>query len=134
MYIQFLLVMSAFRISKWSFQTRSKAQRRLARSKTLAHSRQLPSLPIFAADVARRFGAILRLEPGGVPLNAFARAISDVAQVVGFGQRAGVIEVAGRGLAGLAGFDPFFPMADGIRDERLGLLEVGELVLRQQAG
>src|ERR1039458_2622080 len=30
MYIQFLLVMSAFRISKWSFQTRSKSMARAA--------------------------------------------------------------------------------------------------------
>lgn len=47
----------------------------------------------------------------GVPLDFFASAVGDVAEVVGFGQKTGVFEIGAAGLAIFTAGDPFFVMA-----------------------
>ena len=76
---------------------------------------QCPSLAILAADERVGLGGVGGGELDGVPLELLAGAVGDVAQVVGLGQPAGVLEVAGRRRAGLAGVDPL-----GVVAERLG--------------
>ena len=53
-----------------------------------------------------------------VPLELLADAVGDVAQVIGLGEPAGVLEVAGRRRAGLAGVNPLGVMAERLRDGR----------------
>ena len=50
-----------------------------------------------------------------VPFQRCAAAIRNDAQQNGFGERAGLVEVAGRAAAGFDGFDPFVVVADGLR-------------------
>ena len=58
-----------------------------------------------------------------VPLQFLAAAVRDDTQQYGFGQSAGVVEVAGRCTAGFDGVDPLFVMADRLGDEGIGAFE-----------
>ncbi len=86
----------------------------------LRSSRQFPTRAIVAADESVGGGAIGGPHVRRVPFQADAAAKGDVAQMVGFGQPAGVIEVAGCRLAGLAGREPLGVMADRGGNRRLG--------------
>ena len=68
----------------------------------------------------------------GVPFETFADSIGDVAEMIGFGQPAGVLEVAGGRSAGLARLDPFGMVTDRCGNERIGTFEVGELLFGEQ--
>ena len=65
------------------------------------------------ADVIVGLGAVGGFQQLAIPIEFLAAgAVRNVAQQDGFGQRAGVVEIAGRGLARLAGANPFLVMPD----------------------
>src|SRR2546429_432537 len=69
-------------------------------------SSQSPALPIPPPDQRVGFPRILAAQILRVPLDPFADAVGDVAEVIGFGEPARVFEVGGAGLAALAGAEP----------------------------
>src|SRR4051812_42291692 len=58
--------------------------------------RQHPPLAVLAADERVRLRGVAGLHAFGVPLQLLARAVGHVAEVVGLGQPAGVLEVGER--------------------------------------
>ena len=74
------------------------------------HLSQLPSFSVFAADEFVGVGGV-GFEGLWVPINFVTEAIGDVAEVIGFGEWAGVIEGTSGGRARFAGVDPFLVMA-----------------------
>src|SRR5688572_7731870 len=82
-------------------------------------SHQTPPLPILPPDDRICLRTALGDEVLGVPLNLLAQAIRDVAQVVGLGQPAGVLEVRAGRLARLAGVNPLGVVPGRRRDKRL---------------
>src|SRR5579883_2136738 len=91
-----------------------------------------PALAVFAMEERLGLGGIGGIELGGVPLQRLAGAVGDIAQVVGLGEPARVVEVAGCRRAGLAGVDPLGVVAQRLGDELLGALEVVEVLLGQE--
>ena len=91
---------------------------------------QRPPLPVAAAEVLIGLGAVGGLQARGVPLQLLAHPIGHVAQQHRFGQRAGVVEVAGGRAAGLAGLEKLLVVADRVGDRRLRRLEAFELLFR----
>src|SRR4051812_4846538 len=62
----------------------------------LLGSRQFPPRPVLPVDERVRLRAVPRLQVHRVPLQFLPGPVGDIAQVVRLGQRAGVVEVAGR--------------------------------------
>jgi len=58
------------------------------------------------ADQRVGFTGILAAQILRVPLDPFADAVGDVAEMIGFGEAARVLEVGGAGLAAFAGAEP----------------------------
>src|SRR3954466_5085267 len=83
-------------------------------------------------DKAVCFGGIGRCHFNRVPDDFSTDSVGNVPEVICFGERAAVIEMAGGGSAGFAGIDPFFMMADAVRDGWLRRFEFFELLFRQQ--
>ena len=67
-----------------------------------------------------------------LPLKGRAGAVGDVAEQHHFGKRPGIVEIAGRGAAGLDGVNPFPVMAKRAGDAGLGPLVMLEILFRQQ--
>src|SRR5262249_31426599 len=95
-------------------------------------SGERPPLAILPTDERLGLGRIAGVQPGGIPLQLLPGTIGDIPQVVGLGQPPGIGEGTGRRLARLAGVNPLRVMAQRLGDERLGPLEVLEILLRQQ--
>jgi hypothetical protein len=72
---------------------------------------ELPTFPVFPVDEALSVFRVRDAHFLAVPLNLFAGAISDVAEVVGFGEQAGVFEIGAARLAVFGALDPFDVMA-----------------------
>ena len=64
-------------------------------------------------------------------MKAFSTSIGHITQENRLGDGAGVIEVAGRFAARLAGDDPFLVMADRIGNRWLGAFEVDDSSIPQ---
>src|SRR5437879_6044807 len=79
--------------------------RRQRSKRSVTCSGQRPALAVLAADVGLGLGGIRVAEPLRVPLQLLAGAVGDIAQVVGLGQPARVVEVAERRCARLAGVE-----------------------------
>ena len=90
-------------------------------------SLQLPTFSVLAAKELFSFWGVRNLQVHGVPVDSFSTTISHVTQQDRFGNRAGVIEVAGRQAASLAGGNPLLVMAGRFGNGRIRALEVGEL-------
>ena len=90
-----------------------------------------PALSIGPLNKRIRLRAPDRLEVSGIPDDLFARAQCHIAQKRRFGQCARIIEIACGQPVRLAGLDPFPVVADGIRDEGVGVRESGVLLLGQ---
>ena len=73
----------------------------------VVHLLQRPAFAIRPPDEPIGLGAVAGLQVLRVPLELLAGAEGDRAQQVVLDQRAGVVEVAERRRAGLAGVDPF---------------------------
>src|SRR6185437_16659340 len=95
-------------------------------------SSEFPALVIFSAEELFGFGRITNAHLLRVPLDAFAGAIGDVAQMVRFGEQTTITEWTRRRRARLAGTQPFRMMADRVGDRLRRMLEVGERLFRQQ--
>lgn len=95
-------------------------------------SGQFPTGAIFTTEKALRSWVVREAEVFGIPFESFSGAISDVPEMVGFGERAGVAKRAGGGGTGFAGVQPFLMMSDGRGDGRFRPLEAGEFVFWQQ--
>src|SRR6185437_903427 len=79
-------------------------------------SSEFPALVIFSAEELFGFGRITNAHLLRVPLDAFAGAIGDVAQMVRFGEQTTITEWTRRRRARLAGTQPFRMMADRVGD------------------
>src|SRR5690606_18150798 len=91
-----------------------------------------PAVAVVAAEEGLGLGGVGGAHGVGVPLDLAADAVGDVAQVVGLGQPAGVLEVRARRLAGLAGVDPLGVVALGAGEGGFGRREALELLLGQE--
>src|SRR5688572_3473554 len=91
-----------------------------------------PTFAVFLVDKRLCFGSVRDLQVRGVPFDSAAGTVGNRTEKNRFGQRAGVVEIAGRGAARLDRFDPFAVMADRLRNYRLGPLEASEFFLWQQ--
>jgi hypothetical protein len=94
--------------------------------------RQFPSVAIDPLDVLVRLRRIRAFQSGRIPFEFFPDTVSHIAQMIGLGQQSGVLEVARRRFARLAGVQPLGMMADGVLNERLWTLEILELGFGQQ--
>src|SRR3954447_18286148 len=96
-------------------------------------SLDFPAFSVFAAEIGVGFGDVGHREIRGVPFELFiSGAMGDIPQIDGFGERGGIGEVAGRGRAFLAGFDPLLVMANGFCDAGSGRGGVLKLLLGKQ--
>ena len=77
-----------------------------------SRSTQAPAGAGFAADELRGFGRVRAVEVAGVPFDFLADSIGHVAEMVRFGEPAGVLEVARGWCSSLAGVDPIGHLAD----------------------
>src|SRR5262249_6068586 len=93
---------------------------------------KLPALAVVTAEVLLRLGRVANPHRPGVPLQALAGTIGDVAKMVRLGQQPAVAEVARRRSAGLAGSQPLRVMADRLGNRSRRIFEPRELLLRQQ--
>src|SRR5688572_3974794 len=77
---------------------------------------KLPPLTVLALDKLVGFGETHRVAFRRVVRDLLPRAVGDVAELDGLGQRAGVVEVAQGLPAGLARLGPFPVVADRLGD------------------
>ena len=94
---------------------------------------EFPTLAVLAFDVPLGIGSVGSSHLFYIPLDLLARAIRDIAEVVGFGQQTGVFEVAQCRIAPFAGDDPVLELAGRARDERVRPFEVGEFLFSDWA-
>src|SRR6185436_8685700 len=79
-----------------------------------------PAFAVRAANKFVGFGSVFRAKFFRVPLQSLADAIGDVAEMIGFGQPAGVLEVGAGGRAAFASGDPFGVMTRRATNRWLG--------------
>ena len=93
---------------------------------------QFPALAVFAAQEWIGGAGVGHARVRGVPLEPAAGAERDVAEVVGFGEPAGVFEVRQGAALALAGVDPLLVMAGGLGKLLRRTGEAREVLLGQK--
>src|SRR5579862_3835160 len=78
----------------------------------------LPALAVMRTEHGVRSLGVAAFQRLRIPIQGLASAVGHTAQQHRLAQRSGVVEVAGRWSAGLAGFDPLLVVADRVRDRR----------------
>jgi len=93
---------------------------------------QLPAFAIAAGNETVCLGSVCGLHFRYVPNELFPTPVGDIAEVVCFGQPAGVFEIGAGRCAAFAGFDPFLVMPWRTPDRRRWALETREISLWQK--
>src|SRR5438874_892199 len=100
--------------------------------RTFGRGLQFPAFAVSPVDKSIRFRCVLSLQFFRIPLELLAGAERYVAEVIRFGEPAGIFKIGAGGPPGLTGLQPLGMVPGRTRQSRRWSLKPGEILFRQQ--